>query len=358
MTRGQKVALAHHVREQVQRTQAEPRVLRPAESFSEFIANLSDPAWLIEGVFERDTLVSLFGPSGNYKSFVALDMSLSIAAGRKFLGRYPTRQGPTFYLATEGGRGLRRRAAAWANHHGIDATTIPARLLVDSPQITNPENLGNLVYEIKRGPVPVLITIDTLAGTNAGREENASADMTEWVEAAKALQRKFACSVLVVTHTQKHLQPGQVQSERGHSSLRAALDTSMSVGRKGDIITVSCAKQKDAEEFQPIVMTTREVRLVTPQGKTLSSLVLVPATDETEGALGFKPFKVEPLPRVTLDTLPETFTREQAKAALNTNSNRATDEFLNKAESQGLIKRNGPRKGYTKTYSSEAPLAA
>ena len=51
---------------------------------------------------------------------------------------------------------------------------------------------------------------------------------------------------------------GNTERERGHSSLRGACDTILNVKRDGDVITVSCIKQKDDAHFKPLRFELRE----------------------------------------------------------------------------------------------------
>ncbi len=48
---------------------------------------LPRPEWQVDGVLHRNTLALLAGPEGTFKSFVALDLALSIAGGRPWQGR-------------------------------------------------------------------------------------------------------------------------------------------------------------------------------------------------------------------------------------------------------------------------------
>ena len=66
----------------------------------------------------KDDLVVLFGASGTFKSFLAIDMALHIAHGLPWLGR-KTAAGSVVYVAAEGAGGLRKRLAAYARHHSI-----------------------------------------------------------------------------------------------------------------------------------------------------------------------------------------------------------------------------------------------
>lgn len=79
--------------------------------------------YLVAGLIEKDTTGQLFGPSGGGKTFVALDLALSVAAGGHFNDR-PAKQGIVLYLAGEGHGGLRRRVKAWHIYHGADVDAL------------------------------------------------------------------------------------------------------------------------------------------------------------------------------------------------------------------------------------------
>ncbi len=67
--------------------------------------NIKKSEQLVEDFFEKRALGVLFGPSGQGKTFVALDLALSIAAGKQWAGR-KTSQCPVVYLNGEGARDI------------------------------------------------------------------------------------------------------------------------------------------------------------------------------------------------------------------------------------------------------------
>lgn len=75
------------------------------------------PEYIIDGLFETETLGPLFGDPGCGKLFLAVDIALSVASGVQFHGR-DVRQGPVFFIAGEGHNGLARRFAAWGEARG------------------------------------------------------------------------------------------------------------------------------------------------------------------------------------------------------------------------------------------------
>jgi len=95
-----------------------------------------------------------------------------------------------------------------------------------------------------RAGAPVgLLVIDTLARVTAGGDENSSVDMGRLIAAADRLKSTTGAHVQLVHHMGKDASKGA----RGHSSLRAALDTEIevSVDDATRLHTAKVTKQRD-----------------------------------------------------------------------------------------------------------------
>ena len=245
------------------------------------------PEWLIDGVIGLSTRTVLYGPPGEGKSFVALDMALSVASGRPWLSHQVKRK-PIVYIVSEGGRGIRLRVEAWLKKHQVSAP-LDAFFLLEAPQIHDKKDLSRLVKKIKPIQDLGLVVFDTLARSFVGGEENSAKEVGMWVEGAERILRETGATVLVVHHSGK---PGKSGSslERGSTSLRGAADTMIELGRKVGVITIKCSKQKDAEEFKSlkVKLDCFEV-FVANTMKRFTSCVPVPADEKSEAAEGGGP---------------------------------------------------------------------
>lgn len=258
------------------------------------LASEPPPTWLVDNIILDGSASTLFGPSGEGKTFVALDLALSIATGRAWHG-HATRQAPVVYVAGEGVKGLGQRAAAWQQHHGcpghdffVVRTAVQLRANKDVTELFSAINGHNLK--------PGLIVIDTLARSFVGGDENSATDMGELVEAARRIQSEFECAVILVHHTAK--KGGAKTQERGSSALRGGMDTMVRVGMSKRVVTISCDKQKDAEHFPALFLNLTSVSLPVraASGAPATSCVLVdvgaptlpassPLTTKQSGAL-------------------------------------------------------------------------
>ena len=94
---------------------------------------LPPPEWLIDGVMPKQALGMLFGPSGHGKSFLALDMALSVATGREWFS-HRSAQGQVIYVVAEGGRGMVKRVKAWLHHRNVPQAD-QAFFILEAPQL-------------------------------------------------------------------------------------------------------------------------------------------------------------------------------------------------------------------------------
>jgi hypothetical protein len=215
------------------------------------IEQLAEPTWLVEGLIVRSSTCVLFGPPWIGKSFVALDLSLSVATGTPFLGR-SVKAGPVLYIMAEGDSGLKRRFAAWKHRKAIGR--IPYfQCLPQAVDLLSWEQVELLVTSIKNqcSPLPVLVVIDTLHRCFAGGDENSARDMGLLIKAMDYVRRQTKAAVLVVHHLGK-----KGASERGSSALRGAVDTMFAM-TASPAVTLSCEKQKDGAPFETIALGLR-----------------------------------------------------------------------------------------------------
>ena len=234
-----------------------------------------EPEWLIPNVLPTESIVLLYGESRSYKSFLSLDIALSIAAGVPTFGATPI-AGDTVYVAAEGPRSIsRRRRPAWRLANQITGP-IPFAMVKVAPSVSEPGQVIELIEQIKaRGLKPKLIVFDTLTRMLAGLDENNTKDAGTLVEALELVKREFGCTVIAVHHAGKD----GTRGARGSSRFFNDFDTVLEVKahRASKAVEVWVRKQKDAEESE--TPWTFEGKLVGP------SLVFFPTDAATHRTL-------------------------------------------------------------------------
>lgn len=230
-------------------------------------------AYLVKGLLRRKAHAVMYGAPGEGKSYVALDLSYHVAAGRDWMRRR-VNGGPVLYLAFEGLGGMPERAAALLRHYG--AAAVP---LVIEPADWNlrekagREALGARMAEIRAehfgGREPALIVIDTLARSMRGGDENSAADVGALNDAVTALIGATGAAVLLIHHSGKDASKGA----RGSSALLGAVDTEIEV----DGGRLRSTKQRDMELGQALGFKLQPVAVGEDgDGDPLQACVVLP----------------------------------------------------------------------------------
>jgi hypothetical protein len=254
------------------------------------LRKLPAPEWLVTGMLETRALGVLYGASMSCKSFVALDLAMSVAAGVQWHGR-SVKKGRVAYVIGEGTTGATKRIEAWLQHAGLDDVE-GAFFMLEAPQIARQSELMALTACLcDEAHKPSLIVLDTLARCFVGGDENSAQEVGEFVGACRHLQQQLDAAVLIVHHTGKPKNKKNSQAlERGSSALRAAANVMIEQRRNGDLIKIINDKQKDDEECKPFALRLKQVVVSTGDGgKPITSCVLVDAENgwEPMSSMGF-----------------------------------------------------------------------
>ena len=189
----------------------------------------------IKGIFPSCGVVVVYGPSGSGKSFLAVYMAYVLGYGLVFFG-FKVQTKSVVYINLEGS--MRTRLDALQTDKKRD---IPDNVRFVTEPFHILEDVESLAADIPEGAV---IFIDTLNAAAPGLDENSSRDMGLILEAAKKLQRLTGGLVVLVHHSGKDASKGL----RGHSSLYAAMDAVIEVGRNGDSRYWRLAKSKEGRD--------------------------------------------------------------------------------------------------------------
>ena len=222
--------------------QAEKPLRFPFVPASQFSSTTGLP-WIIKGVLPKAGLAVLYGASGSGKSFVVLDMGMSIARGLDWRGRR-TKAGRVAYIAAEGADGFRKRLAAYALKQQASLEGVPFFVLGASPNLREKDDVRDLVLGIDAAGGADVVIVDTFAQTTPGANENAGEDVGQALAHCKRIHEQTGALVILVHHSGKDATKGA----RGWSGLRAAADAEIEVVREGDQRMLQLTKNKDGED--------------------------------------------------------------------------------------------------------------
>jgi hypothetical protein len=217
-----------------------------------------------------------FGPSNTGKTFVILDLTACVATGRAFRG-LEVDQGAVVYVALEGDAGAQNRVEA-LRREGKLSDTDPFFFVFAPVNLMKADHAGMLAASIRQAAataeLPVrLVVIDTLARAMSGGDENAGRDMSMAVESIDAVRATTGAHVLCVHHSGKD----ETRGARGHSSLRAAIDTELELSRAegSDVSVLRVVKQRDLPIGPPMPFRLKTVTLgIDRRGKPVTSCVV------------------------------------------------------------------------------------
>lgn len=206
------------------------------------------PEWIIKNVLPKAGLVMIYGQSTAGKSFVALDLALSVARGIPWRG-HKTNQSRVVYVVAEGTGGFSSRIKAYEQHNQISLDNCPILLLPAAPNLLNQAEIP-LVNAINASGGADLIVIDTFAQTTPGANENSSEDMGKALGAVKYIHEETGAMILLVHHAGKDISRGA----RGWSGLKAAADVEILVDRPNDDSprSITFEKMKDGVDGEQV----------------------------------------------------------------------------------------------------------
>lgn len=212
------------------------------------LQRLPTQKWLVKSIIPETGFGSIFGDSGTYKSFVALDLLAHIATGRPWFG-HRVKPAPCVYIPFEGRGGIPKRVAAWRIAMAriarpdmllvaapIDEITTGMAFITDSMNLREKMDRDKLITTLTENKwAGGVLCIDTLAQAGGGIDENGSEGMGEMIRIFQELQGRLGGVVLVIHHSGKDKKAGL----RGHSSLRGALD-----------FAIECEQPENAQKYE------------------------------------------------------------------------------------------------------------
>lgn len=221
-----------------------------AIDMGEFLAE-PDPEWMVEGmIVQGGGIGQIIGTSTAGKTFVALDLALSICGKSEWMGHKINTNGPVVYACLENPAGFRKRLRAWLYKHGVPMN----RLYVIRHRPLNLSKAESVVEFLDgvRPIEPAMVIIDTQAKATAGMDENSAQEAGVMIEYIEAIARELECPVILVHHVgyTSEDRPGG----RGSSALFAAMDFVVLVkhARKTDERQLQFTKLKDGEPINSL----------------------------------------------------------------------------------------------------------
>ena len=198
--------------------------------------------WLVNELWGACSVGVIGGAPKCAKTWLGLDMALSVATGTACLGKYSVPEpGPVLvYLAEDALATVRERIEGMARHRGLDLGSVEVHVITASVLRLDRGADRARLRETTRRLRPRLLLLDPLVRLH-GIDENSAGEVAELLAFFRALQREFDLSVVLVHHTRKNAAGGAAagQGLRGSGDIHAFGDSNLYLRRTREHLVLS-----------------------------------------------------------------------------------------------------------------------
>jgi hypothetical protein len=249
--------------------------------------NIDDPLvnWLVDQMFYQEGVALIVGQWGTFKTFVAVDLAVSVMTMTPFAGRAVHRQGGVLFIAAEGQEQVRVRLQGAAlgkvaqiepeeDAAKIDPAKMPFVWTTRSPPLSDPKSATELRAVIddaaagmrERFDLPLaLIVIDALMQAAQFGDADKTTEARQVMDMLAAIGREFNVLVIPVDHFGKDVSTGTRNSSAKEDAAETILALLGERSLEGKLSNPRMAlrKVKGAEQgvefpFEPRLVTVGE----------------------------------------------------------------------------------------------------
>lgn len=219
-------------------------------------AQLNQPvppvSWVADEFIARGTVNLIAGRCGAKKSFVALDLLVSVATGRPLFGKRGVSPGRAIYLDYENGsRRMRTRTQKLMLGQGVPPTAPIEVHCFPGLRLNDDGFAGALAGLVAMPPVPHLVVIDTLLAALPGVEENDSG-IRQYVDQLRPLADQLNVAFVLIHHAGKGRGQSGTDVVRGSSAIADAVDVVIEAEGTDGGVKLRWHKNRDGEAGHPI----------------------------------------------------------------------------------------------------------
>jgi hypothetical protein len=192
--------------------------------------------WLVEQLWSASSVGVIGGAPKCSKTWLGLDLALSVATGTACLGRYAVPQpGPVLvYLAEDALPIVRQRVEGMARHRSLALERVEMYVITAPTLRLDRDPHRRQLQETARRLQPRLLLLDPLVRLH-GIDENSAGEVAGLLAYIRELQRQLDLSVMLVHHTRKNASGVAAgQSLRGSGDLHAFGDSNLYLRRVKD----------------------------------------------------------------------------------------------------------------------------
>lgn len=305
--------------------------------------------WLVSDWLPDSSITFIISPPESYKTWLLLDLAVSVATGLPFLGSYDVNeQGATMIIQQEDSHsGLTERIALIMQQKlgilpKIDGKVWEVPSIPDIPVYVHPsrqlrfdnkkviEELEKQIATIR----PKVILIDPLYSTTASAD-NYMADLANRMMVLKTWRDKYGCSFVIAHHSKKNLDPDSTAREDswGSQFLNAFLEAGWQIRRNPRLAQNEIVVRRHSKVMgnQSPISLTFDISTQYPMKYIVSARQYEPAQGSGE--------KSQPAQAMLLDMIAKN-PMSQAEITEQTGKTRSTvSRQIKQLEAAGLVEK-------------------
>lgn len=213
-----------------------PAKKTPRFSVAQFIKDPEPVEWLVPGIFARKGISIMGGLQATSKTWMALDLALSVAGGTPWLNKFRTCQSKVLYIEQERFKGeTQRRLVQLLRGRGADPASLDSLEVVTGTafklnQLQSAAELSELLKEA----APELVIVDSFS-TFHSVNENSKVELQPVMEAIKVLREAHSCAFVFIDHEGKAAYSAEAKADpsagtiSGNQAKLAVVETILTV---------------------------------------------------------------------------------------------------------------------------------
>jgi hypothetical protein len=253
-------------------------------------AEIEPPRMLIKGLFPYQGVAFIGGQSGAAKTFIVVDVALSLSTGKPFFGRVVKERVGVVMVVSEGQAMMAARIEAARRTKAPDIARPPIAWITNLPPFKSNSDIKQFAKRLRaidrrfRSDYGVrlgVVIIDTVAASFDLQDEDDNSEVARTIRKMRLLGNALGALIIPVHHYGKAATTGL----RGGSGWRAGADVVISILADRDGLTgkvkalreLAVAKSRDGVEGPVAPFTLRFITLgVDEDGEAFGSCIVEP----------------------------------------------------------------------------------
>ena len=216
--------------------------------------------WLIEHIWPREAVGILGGPAKSMKTFMALELAVSVASNTTCLGAFDCDKAGRVlvYAAEDNLADLRQRLVGLCAIRRLELGRLDLGIITEKHlHLDRREDVERLEATLA-AQKPVLLVLDPFVRLHRGVDENSSAEVSVILGTLRRLQRQHHTAIALVHHARKRHSTIPGQALRGSGDFHAWVDVGLYLNRRNSDDVLLTIEHRSAQAPKPFAIMLAE----------------------------------------------------------------------------------------------------